>query len=149
MGEIVVSLRQINPSHKTASGRSCKIGEGNRVSPGVGLINKSKRKRVRSSHQRIFTGGPHVPRIFMQGNACQKARCSLGSGHGDRISIESPEGYGTVLPFARVMFCWIRHAHASFERREDKRRRPKGLMGVDCKFIAKGQSARTLDRQEQ
>jgi hypothetical protein len=46
MGEIVVSLRQINPSHKTASGRSCKIGEGNRVSPGVGLINERKRKRA-------------------------------------------------------------------------------------------------------
>jgi hypothetical protein len=75
--EVAVSMRQISPSDKTARGRSSKIGEGNRVSPGVGLINERKRKRVRGSQQRIFTSGPHVPRIFMQGNARQKARGSL------------------------------------------------------------------------
>src|SRR5258708_16939486 len=83
-------MRQIGASHKTTGGRARKIGECNRVSPGVGLINESKRKRVRDSHKRICATGPHVPRIFMQGSAGQKARCPLGSDHGDGVSVERP-----------------------------------------------------------
>jgi hypothetical protein len=49
------------------------------------LIHESKRKRVRSSHEGIFTLGADVPWIFMQGKTCQEARCSLGSGHGERV----------------------------------------------------------------
>src|SRR4029077_17784192 len=65
VGEIVVSMRQISRSHKTAGGGSRKIREGNRVLAGIGLIYERKRKRVGGSHKRILTGGPHVPRIFM------------------------------------------------------------------------------------
>ena len=148
--EIVVSMRQISTAHKTAGSRARKIGEGNRASPGVGLINESKRKRVRGSQQRIFASGPHVARIFMQGDTSQEARRALGSGHGEGISIVPPERPGSVLPFARVMFCWIGHAHTGLERREDKRWGPKCLVGIDCKFIAEGQTLRTRrDRQEQ
>ncbi len=150
VGEIVVSMRQISIAHKAAGGRSGEIREGNRVSPGVGLIDESKGKRVRGSEQRIFTSGAHVSRIFMQGDTRQKARCSLGSDRGDGISIEPTEGPSSVLPFARVMVCWIGDAQTGFERREDKRRRPKCLMGVDGKFIAEGQTLRTRrDRQEE
>jgi len=85
----------------------------------------------------------------MQGNTCQKVRCSLGSGHGDGVSIEPPECPGPVPPFARVVVFWVRHAHTGCERREDKRRRSKCLMGIDCKFIAEGQTLRSRDRQEQ
>src|SRR6202022_1786783 len=98
---------------------------------------------------RICTIRPHVPRIFVQGNAGQKARGSLGSGHGDGISVESAKGPRPILPFARVVISWIGHAHSGGERREDERRRPKSLMGVDCKFIAEGWTTRAFDRQEQ
>ena len=150
VGEIVVSMRQISIAHKAAGGRSGEIREGNGVSPGVGLIDESKGKRVRGSEQRIFTSGAHVSRIFMQGNTRQEARCSLGSDRGDGISIEPTEGPSSVLPFAGVMVCWIGHAQTSLERREDNSRGPKCLMGVDCKFIAEGQTLRTRrDRQEE
>ena len=84
----------------------------------------------------------------MQGDTRQKARCSLGSDRGEGISIEPPERPGPVLPFPRVVVCWIGHAHTGFERREDQRGRPKCLMGVDGKFIAEGKTTRTLHRQE-
>jgi hypothetical protein len=94
--EIVVSMGQISPPHKTAGSRPCKIREGKRVSPGVGLIDESKGNCVHGSHKWIFAIGPHVSRIFTQGNTCQKVRCSLGSGRGDGISIEPPERLGPI-----------------------------------------------------
>jgi len=66
-------MRQISIAHKTAGSRSGKIGEGNGVSPGVGLIDKSKYKCVTGSQKRVFTIGSHVLRIFMQGNTRQKS----------------------------------------------------------------------------
>src|SRR5258708_7403954 len=149
MCEIVVAMRQISIAHEAPGSRACKIGEGNRISPGVGLIDESKHKRVSGSQKRIFASGPHVPRIFMQGNSRQKARCSLRSDRGEGISVEPPEGPGPVLPFARIMFCGIGHAYTGSERRKDNRRRPKCLMSVDCKFIAEGKTTRTAHRQEQ
>lgn len=53
--EIVESMRQISIAHKAAGSRSRKIGEGNGVSPGVGLIDKSKYKCVTGPQERIFT----------------------------------------------------------------------------------------------
>jgi len=147
--EIVISVWQISISDKTAGSRSSKIGEGNGVSPGVGLIDESKRNCVHGPHKRIFTIGPQVPRIFMQGNTCQKARRSPGGGHGDGISIEPTERPSPILPVTRIVISWIRHAHTGCERRKDNRRRAKCLVGVDCEFIAEGQMLRSLDRQEE
>ena len=59
--DIVVSMRQIGSSHKTAGRRACKIREGNRVSPGVGLIDESKRKCVR-----FGVGGELSPKEALQ-----------------------------------------------------------------------------------
>jgi len=78
VGEIVVSMRQISIAHKAAGGRSGEIREGNGVSPGVGLIDESKGKRVCGSEQRIFTSGAHVSRIFMQGNTRQESALFAG-----------------------------------------------------------------------
>src|SRR5260370_25408836 len=128
-------MRQVGSSYKTAGGRSCKIRKGNRVSPGVGLVDESKRNCVHGAHKRVFAIGPHVPRIFMQGNTRQKARCSLGSDRGDGISIEPPERPGSVLPFARVVACWIGHPHTGSKRRQEKRRRTESLRTGDFKLI--------------
>src|SRR5258708_5923659 len=150
MREIVVAMRQISIAHEASGSRACKIGEGNRISSGVGLIDESKHKRVGGSKKRIVTSGPHVPRIFMQSDAGQKTRCALGTNGGNGISIKPSERPGTVLPFARIVFCGIGHAYTGSECRQDNRRRPKSLMSVDCKFIAEGQTLRIRgDRQKQ
>ena len=149
MRDIVVSMRQISASHETAGSRSRKIRKGNRVSAGVGLIDESERNCVHGSCKRIFTIGAHVPRIFMQGSSRQKARRSFGSARGDGIPVESSERPASVLPLARVVAFRIRHVPAGGERREDKRGRPKRLMGVDRKFISEGKPLRIRDRQKQ
>jgi len=147
--KIVVSRRQISSTRKTAGSRSCKIREGNRISTGVGLINEGKRKCVNGSRKRVCAGRPHVPRIFVQGNARQEACSPLRGDRGDGVSIEPPKRPGTVPPFLKVVAFGIRHAETGRKRREDERRRPKRLMGVDCKFIAKGKTLLIRDRQEQ
>src|SRR5260221_12763937 len=140
-------MRQIRVSHKAAGCRSRKIRKRNGVSAGVGLIDKSKRDGVRGSRKGIFTCGPNVPRIFMQGDSRQKARRSFGGGRGDGISVEPPKRPASVLPLARVVAFQIRHVSAGCERPEDKRGRPKSLMGVDCKFLVARKPPRICDRQ--
>ena len=66
VGEVIVSTRQISVPYKTTGSRPCKIREDNRVSPGVGLIDESKRKRVRGPHKGIPTSGPKY-----RGSSCK------------------------------------------------------------------------------
>jgi len=85
----------------------------------------------------------------MQRDAGQKARRSLGTDDGERISIVPAERSGAVFPLARVMAFWIRQGHTGGERRNDNGRRPKGLMDVNRKFIGERRKLSGLDRQEE
>src|SRR5258708_36403772 len=121
-------MSQIRVSHKAAGSCSRKIRKRNRVSAGVGLVDKSKRDGVHGSRKGIFTRGPNVPRILMQGDSRQKARCSFGSGCGDGISVEPPKRPAFRLPIAGVVAFRSRPVSAGCERREETRWRAERLM---------------------
>ena len=85
----------------------------------------------------------------MQCKTCQKTRCSLGRGHGERVSIEPAKGPGAIPPFVRIVAFGIGQAHRGTERRKDNRGRPKCLVSIDREFIVEGEAVRVRDWQEQ